>query len=116
MQFQLDPYVLTFSGTYSRSGNSFFGAGVARNYPNPVNIAGSISFGWLNKCNVTPQDVDDFIAGNGVGGTARFYGIVGGGVASSPGSGKATLLGIGIGAGLSASPSYNQGATGIGGW
>lgn len=116
LQFQLDIYVATFSGTFSRSGNSFFGGGVVRNYPNPVGVGASTSLGWLNRCRVTPQDVDNFIGGFGMGVAGGYLGL-GGGFSWSPGSGTATQIGAGFG--FSANPgglSADQGATGLGGW
>jgi len=116
VQFALDAYVFSFSGTFSRSGNSFFGGGPVRQYPNPLSIGASASGGWLHQCyRPSNQQVDDFIGGVGLGVAGAYVGI-GGGFTWSPGNGTATQIGIGAGFSASASVQYNQGSTGLGGW
>jgi hypothetical protein len=125
IQFSFDLYVANFSGTFSRSGNAFFGGGFTKLYLVPSDgdidiqkafLGASINVGWLIDCMPSNQDVDDFIDGFGMG-FAGFYSGVGGGFAWSPGSGNAILFGVG--AGLSVNPGSlqsNQGQTGLGGW
>lgn len=118
VQFSFDLYVFNFTGTFSRSGRAFFGGGFGRTYPSPkfTGTGGSIAVGWLNKLSPSTTEIDNFVGGLGYSKTA-FYNGVGGGVAWSPGSGTATL--IGVGEGFSLSPGgiqNNQGNTGLGGW
>lgn len=121
VQFSVDLYVANFSGTFSRSGNSFAGWGVTRQYPNHAGIGASITAGWLltnsSSCpNVRPtgQQVDNFV--NGLTESATAFDGIGGGFLYSPGSnGTALVLGIGAGYGVGpGSVSYLQGATGLG--
>jgi RHS repeat-associated protein len=122
VNFQLDYYVGSAWGTFSRSGHSFAGVGLNRTYPNPIGAGGSVTVGWLNSCDNNPNKVDDFLGGYG-GAGAAFYSGVGGGLMYSPGNGTATTVGVGAGvnAGSSSSGSggpgvgysSNQGSTGL---
>jgi filamentous hemagglutinin len=129
LNFQLDYFVGSVWGTFSRSGNSFLGVGVNRAYPNPVGAGASITAGWINACTVTPARVDEFLSGY-AGSAAAAYGGVGGGIYLSPGNGSATVLGVGAGVTVTGSnvaqPTSGsavglgfttlQGQTGLGGW
>jgi RHS repeat-associated protein len=112
VNFQLDYYVGSAWGTFSRSGNSFVGIGLNKTYPNPIGASGSTTVGWLNKCDVTPDDVDNFLGGYGGAGFG-VYGGVGGGLMYSPGNGTATTVGIGAGANAGSSSS-GSGGPGVG--
>lgn len=116
VQFSIDGYVFNVSGSFSRSGNSFFGPGITRQYPDPTKFGVSIVAGWLNQCE-TPsgEQVDKFVGG--LSESATGFVVVGGGVNWSPGNGTATVIGVGGGwGGGPGSVQYPQGATGLGGW
>lgn len=127
VNFQVDYYVGSISGTFSRSGNSFVGFGVNRGIPNPVGAGASISAGWLNTCDAkaTGAKVDGFLDGFSGGGATAYAGI-GGGVLVSPGNGTASVIGVGAGVSVGSSSKFggapsagfslNQGQTGLGGW
>ena len=122
VNFQVDMCVVSFWGTFSRDGNSFAGIGFNRTYPSILNRSGSVSFGWLNRGYIQDGDVNNFLNGYSGSGTKAYY-YVGGGVASSPGNGTATMIGVGAGGSVGASSnnggsmgagnSYNQGETGV---
>lgn len=119
VQFSLDAYVFNLSGTFSRSGNSFAGPGISRQYPNPTKFGVSIAAGWLNQCETPKGDqVDKFVGG--LSESASIFVLLGGGVNWSPGNGTATVIGIGAGSNWGGvSPGgvqYPQGSTGLGGW
>ena len=82
VNFQIDYYVGSVWGTFSRSGNSFVGCGLNKTYPNPASVNVSITAGWLNASNPTLQRIDDFIDGYDGGGAAGYAGV-GGGIAFS---------------------------------
>jgi filamentous hemagglutinin len=126
VNFQFDYGVGSFWGTFSRSGNTFLGAGVNRSYPNPVSASGTVTVGWLNSsCAPSRDDVDNFLGGY-AGGAAGAYGVLGGGMIWSPGNGTASVVGVGAGvqAGSASSGtgsfgfgySVMQGQTPMGGW
>ena len=118
IQFSIDNYIFHASGAFSRSGNSFFGGGFARNYPNPLKLGVSITGVWLNQCaKPSGEQVDRFL--NGVSGSASGFVILGGGLVYSPGNGTANVIGLGAGTnsfGLNGEKMYLQGNTGLGGW
>ncbi|MDR5884175.1 hypothetical protein [Caballeronia sp. LZ032] len=123
MNFQIDYFVGSVWGTFTRDGNAFFGYGVNAALPNPVQASASITMGWLNRSSVSPGQVNNFAAGY-AGGMSGAYGIVGGGLTYSPGNGTATVIGIGGGknaaenhtniGGISGGFSNDQGRTGLG--
>jgi len=100
LNFQVDLYVGSVWGTFTRDGSSFTGAGVRNPFVgNALSVNASVSFGWLNQFEISRGQVDRFIGGYaGAGSTA--FGIVGGGLVASPGNGTATLVGVGVGASL----------------
>ena len=99
VNFQMDYFVGSVWGSFSRDGNSYFGYGVNKALPNSVNAAASAQLGWLNRSSVSPGETNKFLAGYAGSGTTAFY-AVGGGVVYSPGNGTATVLGVGAGANL----------------
>ncbi|WP_321851047.1 hypothetical protein [Burkholderia diffusa] len=99
VNFQIDYFVGSAWGTFSRDGNSYFGYGVNKAVPNSVNAAASMQFGWLNQASVRPGQTNNFLSGYAGNGTAAFS-AVGGGVVYSPGNGTATVIGVGAGANL----------------
>jgi RHS repeat-associated protein len=123
--FQINLYVGSVAGTFSRSGNSFITLGGLRAYPNPLSVEASVSAGYLNTCdaNATPENVDKFLSGFSGGGAAAYAGV-GGGLLFSPGNGSATVFGFGAGTAYGSSSvggggaiggfSINQGQTGLG--
>jgi filamentous hemagglutinin len=111
LNFQVDYFVGSVWGTFSRDGNSYFGYGVNKALPNAVNAAASAQFGWLNRSSVSPGETNKFLSGYAGSGTAAFS-AVGRGVVYSPGNGTATVLGIGAGANLG--NAKNPASTGMG--
>ncbi|PAJ80118.1 hemagglutinin repeat-containing protein [Burkholderia ubonensis] len=121
VNFQVDYFVGSVWGTFSRDGNSYFGYGVNKALPNSVNAAASAQLGWLNQASVRPGQTNNFLSGYAGNGTGAFSAI-GGGIVYSPGNGTATVIGIGAGANLgktnnpaSAGMGYtvDQGKTGV---
>ncbi len=120
--FEVDAYVASAWGIFSRDGDSFVGGGVNYSAPNPLGTNASAVAGWLNSPSVAPGQTNDFLAGYGGGATMAYAGIGGGLMWGSDGS-TATVFGVGGGAkpmGTPASPvtatfglSSNQGNTGI---
>jgi filamentous hemagglutinin len=94
VNFQVDYFVGSAWGSFSRDGNSYFGYGLNKALPNSVNAAASAQFGWLNRSSVGPGETNKFLAGYAGCGTAAFS-AVGGGVVYSPGNGTATVIGVG---------------------
>jgi filamentous hemagglutinin len=122
VNFQVDYFVGSAWGTFTRDGNSFFGTGVNMALPNPVQASASITAGWLNQTTVRPGQVNNF-AGGYAGGVTGAYGVLGGGIMYSPGNGTATIMGVGGGisagkntniGGIGGGNAYDQGKTGIG--
>jgi len=122
VNFQIDYFVGSAWGTFSRDGNAFFGTGVNMALPNPVQASASITAGWLNQTSVAPGQTDNFASGY-AGGMTGAYGIFGGGILNSPGNGTATVLGVGGGVstgknanigGVGGGYSSDQGKTGMG--
>jgi filamentous hemagglutinin len=111
VNFQVDYFVGSMWGTFTRDGNAFFGTGVNMALPNPVQASASITFGWLNQSSVAPGQTNNF-AGGYAGGMSAAYGIFGGGIMNSPGNGTATI--IGVGGGVSAGKNTNVGGVGGG--
>ncbi|WP_157639117.1 hypothetical protein [Burkholderia ubonensis] len=99
VNFQIDYFVGSAWGTFSRDGNSYFGYGVNKAVPNSVNAAASMQFGWLNQDSVRPGQTNNFLSGYAGNGTAALS-AVGGGVVYSPGNGTVTVIGVGAGANL----------------
>jgi filamentous hemagglutinin len=121
VNFQIDYYVGSVWGTFTRDGNSFVGDGLNMALPNTVNAGVGISAGWLNMLTVAPGQTNNF-AGGYAGGVSGAYDLVGGGIMYSPGNGTATVLGIGAGVNLGKTTnigtvgggySVDQGKTGI---
>jgi hypothetical protein len=106
VNFQIDYYVGSVSGTFTRDGNSFLGGGLNLGIPNPLAINASVTVGWLNSATVQPGQTNNFAGGYSGGTTAAYLGV-GGGIAYSPGAGTATVLGFGLG--YSAGPSFRGG-------
>jgi uncharacterized protein RhaS with RHS repeats len=92
--FQLDIYVFSVSGTYTRSGEIFLGKGISRQYWNPAATGVSISDGWLLKCNPTVDDINNFLIGWS-GSVGAYPGF--GGAYSFNTSGSAINIGVGAG-------------------
>lgn len=111
VNFQIDYFVGSAWGTFTRDGNAFFGTGVNMALPNPVQASASITAGWLKKSSVAPGQTNNF-AGGYAGGATGAYGLFGEGVMYSPGNGTATILGIG--GGVSAGKNTNIGGVGGG--
>ncbi|MGI4814743.1 MAG: hypothetical protein ACRYGG_15615, partial [Janthinobacterium lividum] len=111
VNFQIDYFVGSAWGTFSRDGNSFFGYGVNMALPNTVNASASVQFGWLNQATVRPGQTNNFLSGYAGNGTAAF-GAVGGGIVYSPGNGTATTVGAGVG--VNVGKSNNPASTGMG--
>ncbi|NHH79148.1 tRNA nuclease CdiA-2 [Burkholderia gladioli] len=121
VNFQVDYFVGSVWGTFTRDGNSFFGGGLNMGVPNPVGAGASISVGYLNTNTVRPGQTNNF-AGGYAGGGSALYGGMGGGIMVSPGNGTATVVGFGAGVnvGKTNNPasvgwgfSVDQGKTGI---
>ncbi|WP_423191413.1 hemagglutinin repeat-containing protein [Burkholderia multivorans] len=111
VNFQIDYFVGSVWGTFTRDGNAFFGTGVNMALPNPVQASASITAGWLNRTSVAPGQTNNF-AGGYAGGMTGAYGIFGTGIMNSPGNGTATI--IGVGGGVSAGKNTNVGGVGGG--
>jgi hypothetical protein len=75
VNFQIDAYVFSVWGTFSRDGNSFFGGGMNRSFVNPLNLSASASAGWLNKSGVAPGDTNNFVGGYGGTAAAAYAGV-----------------------------------------
>ncbi|PPE72645.1 hypothetical protein C3942_17885, partial [Solimonas fluminis] len=114
VQFSVDMYVFNAAGTFNRSGNSYAGWGITRQYPNMADMGASITAGWLNQCEKpSNEQVDNFVGGFGQ--SASGFVVVGGGILYSPGNGTATILGVGGGWGVGpGGVQYLQGQTGLG--
>ncbi|WJF90298.1 hemagglutinin repeat-containing protein [Paraburkholderia bonniea] len=120
VNFQIDYFVGSVWGTFSRDGNAFFGVGVNKSIPNSLGASASAQLGWLNRSSVSPGQVNQFLSGySGNGSTA--FATVGGGVVYSPDNGTATTIGIGAGvnlgntrnpAAVGTGNTYDQGKTG----
>ncbi len=96
VNFQIDYYVGSAWGTFTRDGHSFVGGGVNFMAPNPGQLSASVTLGYLNQRTVAPGQTDNFVSGYS-GGGAVGYGMVGGGLMYSPGNGTATVFGVGAG-------------------
>jgi len=96
INFQLDYYVGSVFGTFTRDGNSIVGGGVNMGVPNPVSLAVSITVGHLNVARTVRGQTTRFFEGYG-GMAAGGYLVAGGGVMWSPGNGTATAYGLGVG-------------------
>lgn len=96
VNFQLDYYVGSVWGTFTRDGNSFFGGGLNMGLPNTAGVGASVSIGYLNTSTVRPGQTNNF-AGGYAGGGSAIYGGLGGGIMVSPGNGTATVVGFGAG-------------------
>ncbi|QLI81199.1 RHS repeat-associated core domain-containing protein [Chitinibacter fontanus] len=122
INFQIDAYIFSVWGTFSRDGNSFVGGGFNKGSPNPASVQASVTAGWLNRFKVNNGDTNAFLSGYAGSGAAAFA-AVGGGIVYSPGSGTATVLGVGAGVqlgtnfkssgSLGGGYSKNQGDTGM---
>jgi len=122
LNFQIDAYVFSAWGTFTRDRNSFVGGGFNKTYPSPVSLTANVTAGWLNTSSVQPGQTNSFVNGFSGGGAAAYVGM-GGGLLYSPGNGTATVLGIGVGYAVPASSitgavgggiSVDQGKTGLG--
>ncbi|WP_433706302.1 hypothetical protein [Paraburkholderia sacchari] len=122
VNFQVDNFVGSAWGTFTRDGHAFFGTGVNMALPNPVQASASITAGWLNQTSVAPGQTNNF-AGGYAGGMTGAYGIFGAGIMNSPGNGTATIIGVGGGVsagkntnigGIDGGYSSDRGKTGIG--
>jgi RHS repeat-associated protein len=111
VNFQIDAYVFSIWGTFTRDGNSFVGGGLNRSFVNPLNLSASATAGWLNRRTVAPGDTNSFAGGYSGSAAAAFVGL-GGGVMVSPGNGTATI--VGLGAGYTKGPSW-KGSAAVGG-
>ncbi|VVD28098.1 two-partner secretion domain-containing protein [Paraburkholderia dioscoreae] len=121
VNFQVDYFVGSAWGTFTRDGNAFFGYGVNLGIPNSVGAGVNVSAGYLNTTSVRPGQTNNF-AGGYAGGGSALYGGLGGGIMVSPGNGTATVIGFGAGTnvGKTDNPasvgwgfSNDQGKTGI---
>ena len=122
VNFQIDSYVFSASGTFTRDGHSFLGYGANMAVPNAMSFGATVQVGWLNRADIKPGDVNQFVAGYS-GSGAGLYGGVGGAVLLSPGNGSATVVGFGVGetykntpgspVGIAGARSVDQGRTGI---
>ncbi|AOI61455.1 hypothetical protein WI26_27505 [Burkholderia diffusa] len=111
VNFQVDYFVGSVWGTFTRDGHAYFGTGVNMALPNPVQASASITAGWLNQTSVAPGQTNNF-AGGYAGGMTGAYGLFGAGIMNSPGNGTATI--IGVGGGVSAGKNVNIGGVGGG--
>lgn len=121
VNFQIDYFVGSVWGTFTRDGNAFFGGGLNMGLPNPVGAGASVSAGYPNTSTVRPGQTNNFAGGYAGGGSALYRGL-GGGIMVSPGNGTATVVGVGAGVnvGKTNNPasvgwgfSVDQGKTGI---
>ncbi|WP_217352305.1 hypothetical protein [Paraburkholderia bonniea] len=60
VNFQVDYFVGSAWGTFTRDGNAFFGYGVNMGVPNAVGAGVGISAGYLNTGHVKPGQTNDF--------------------------------------------------------
>jgi len=97
VNFQVDYYVGSAWGTFTRDGHSFVGGGVNFTDPNPGQVSASVTLGYLNQGTVAPGQTDNFVSGYAGGGAAGYGLVGGGGLMYSPGNGTATVLGVGAG-------------------
>ena len=119
---QVDAYVFSFWGAFSRDGDSFAGCGFNKTFPSILNLSASFTGGWLNRSAILPGETNNFLNGFAGSTNAAYLGL-GGGIVSSPGNGNAIIFGFGggyilgpptkIGGGFGSGQSYNQGYTGI---
>ena len=121
VNFQVDYFVGSTWGTFTRGGNSFFGYGVNLGISNSIGAGVNASAGYLNTTSVRPGQTNNF-AGGYAGGGSALHGGLGGGIMVSPGNGTATVIGFGAGTnvGKTDNPasvgwgfSNDQGKTGI---
>ncbi len=121
VNFQLDYYVGSVWGTFTRDGNAFVGGGVNMNLPNPTGVGANVSVGYLNSTTTSPGQANNFASGYS-GGAVAGYGGPGGGIMYSPGNGTATVFGLGAGVSVGGNKnvvsvgggySVNQGSTGL---
>ncbi|WP_141639976.1 hypothetical protein [Cupriavidus basilensis] len=96
VNFQLDLYVASVWGAFTRDGNSFAGGGLNFGMPNPAGATASVQFGWLNRSSVAPGQTNNFMSGY-AGQAVGAYAGLGAGTAYSPGNGSATVIGFGVG-------------------
>ena len=113
ISFNINAYVFSVFGAFSRTGDAFVGAGLNFNAPNPATLEASVNGGWLNSSMPTGSQLNNFISSYS-GGLFGGYAGLGGGQAWSPGNGTATL--IGFGAGESLGTNFKGGATGSWGY
>ncbi|MBK8453790.1 MAG: hypothetical protein WAQ53_08350 [Thiofilum sp.] len=106
VNFQIDFYVGSVWGPFSRDGNSFVGGGLNKAVSNSVGTSASIGGGWLNQVTVSPGDTNNFVSGYAGSGTVSYAGLGGGIVISSSG---ATATVVGFGAGKTAGNTNNAG-------
>jgi RHS repeat-associated protein len=107
VNFQIDAFVASVWGTFTRDGNSFVGAGLTRGYMNPLTLSASASFGWINTAAVLPGQTNNFVGGYAGSANATYAGV-GGGIVESPGNGTATVFGIGAGRSFGGGRGYGR--------
>ncbi|EGD05528.1 hypothetical protein B1M_05966, partial [Burkholderia sp. TJI49] len=83
VNFQVDYFVGSVWGTFTRDGNAFFGGGLNMGLPNTVGAGVNISAGYLNTSTVRPGQTNNFADGY-AGGGAALYGGLGGGIGAAP--------------------------------
>ena len=115
INFQIDAYVLSAWGTFTRDGHSFVGGGLNKSYVNPVSLNANASAGWINTWHVAPGQTDNFISGYSGAGAVAYDGLGGGLVYSPAGGTTTTATVLGIGAGASLTPSNTRGGGSVGG-
>jgi RHS repeat-associated protein len=111
VNFQVDAYVFSVWGTFTRDGNSFFGGGLNLSLTNPLSVSGATVVGWLNRSTVNPGNSNNFAGGYSGAAAAAFMGT-GGGLMYSPGIGSATVVGMGGGYMAGAKPKSSAGGSG----